>query len=89
MRIDWIPAKRVANLEKHGIDFADVAPVFDGRMLVAIDTREAYDPPRMVGIGRLNDRTVVIVWADANDTRWIISARRANAKERARYDAAP
>jgi uncharacterized DUF497 family protein len=89
MRYDWIESKRAANLAKHGIDFADVAPVFESRMVVANDTRENYDPPRTVGIGTLNGRTVVVVWAETKDTRWIISARRANEKERKRYDAAP
>jgi uncharacterized DUF497 family protein len=42
MRIDWHEAKRDANLAKHGIDFADIAPVFASRMLVSVDTRQDY-----------------------------------------------
>jgi uncharacterized DUF497 family protein len=85
MRIDWDEPKRRRNLEIHEIDFADVGPAFEARMLVRIDTRRPYGEARYVGIGRLNAREVVVVWAEHRDIRWIISCRRANAKERARY----
>jgi len=29
MKYTWDEAKRQANIEKHGIDFADVPPMFD------------------------------------------------------------
>lgn len=30
MKYEWDEAKRLANLRKHGIDFADIPIVFDG-----------------------------------------------------------
>jgi uncharacterized DUF497 family protein len=30
MKFTWDEAKRLSNIEKHGIDFADVPPMFDG-----------------------------------------------------------
>jgi uncharacterized DUF497 family protein len=89
MRIDWHEAKRDANLAKHGIDFADIAPVFASRMLVSVDTRQDYGETRYVGIGMVNGREVTVVWAEHRNVRWIISARRAHAKERQQYHAAP
>src|SRR5438093_11330090 len=35
----WDEGKRVANIAKHGIDFADVREMFAGPMLVSSDTR--------------------------------------------------
>jgi uncharacterized protein len=89
VRIDWHEPKRQANIEKHGIDFADLGPVFEAPMLVTVDPRRnRSNEVRFVGIGRLNRRTLTMVWAEHRNIRWIISARRANAKERAEYDAA-
>lgn len=34
MEYEWDEAKRLANLRKHGIDFADVPAVFDGNRRV-------------------------------------------------------
>ncbi|MBI5714567.1 MAG: BrnT family toxin, partial [Chloroflexi bacterium] len=30
MRFEWDEAKRLTNIKKHGIDFSDVPPMFDG-----------------------------------------------------------
>jgi uncharacterized DUF497 family protein len=37
----------------------------------------------------VNGREVTVVWAEHRNVRWIISARRAHAKERQQYHAAP
>ena len=37
MRFEWDEAKRLANIEKHGIDFADVPPMFDGDVITIED----------------------------------------------------
>jgi hypothetical protein len=42
MRFAWDEAKRRANIRKHGLDFADVAEMFDGIFLARPDTREDY-----------------------------------------------
>jgi len=34
MEFEWDEAKRLSNLEKHRIDFADVEAIFDGRPVV-------------------------------------------------------
>jgi uncharacterized DUF497 family protein/uncharacterized protein (DUF4415 family) len=67
---DWIETKRAANLEKHGIDFADLDPVFESRMLVTIDRRRNYGEERKVGFGMLDGRVIVVVWAEHRDVRW-------------------
>jgi uncharacterized DUF497 family protein len=56
--------------------------------VVRIDWHEPKSQANIEKHGRLNRRTLTMVWAEHRNIRWIISARRANAKERAEYDAA-
>ncbi len=53
MRYLWDEAKRLANLSKHGLDFADAEKVFAGPMVLFEDGREDYGEQRMIGIGLL------------------------------------
>jgi uncharacterized DUF497 family protein len=85
MRFDWDHWKNDANVRNHGIDFADVPPVFSGPMLVDLDDREDYGEERWVGIGWLGDILIVVVWTESEDSIRIISARKANGYERRRY----
>ena len=43
MRFEWDPAKSDANHRKHGFDFTDAAPMFDGPLL-AVPEGQAVDP---------------------------------------------
>ncbi len=36
---EWDEDKRLANLRKHGIDFVDIPPVFDGDTVIIEDAR--------------------------------------------------
>jgi len=83
MNFDWDEAKRLENIWKHGIDFVDIPEVFDGPMLVHVDTRHEYGEDRWVGMGFLRSIVAVVVyveWED-NDTIRIISARKATRNE--------
>jgi uncharacterized DUF497 family protein len=51
MRFEWDEVKRRANMRKHGFDFADVAEMFSGTMLVYPDTRHDYKETRWSGLG--------------------------------------
>lgn len=77
MIIVWDEPKRVANLAKHGIDFADVTEDFFINALI----REARDG-RHAAIGRMNGIIVVIFLALGNEGISIVSARRAIQNER-------
>jgi uncharacterized DUF497 family protein len=85
MRFDWDADKRVSNLAKHGVDFADVTVVFESRMLVIVDSRKDYGEIRYIGIGMSKGGEVTLVWTERDDMIRLISARRAHAKERALY----
>lgn len=87
MQFEWNEAKNLANIRKHGIDFADVPLVFDNEMLIELDECFDYDEDRWIGIGFLSPGIAVVVWAEPQgDIIRIISARRANRHERKRFE---
>ena len=85
MKVTFDPARRDRTLEKRGLDFARAGDVFSGPTLIREDDRSAYGERRRITIGYLDRRLVVLVWAERTGTRRIISLRKANEREQARY----
>lgn len=85
MEFEWDTAKNELNIQKHGFDFADAAACFHSPLLVRKDTRHDYDEPRLVGLGRIQDVVVDIVFTRRGDRIRVISLRRANRRERQLY----
>ena len=79
------PTKRKKNQRKHEIDLAECEPVFDGPMLTREDTREEYDEQRLVSLGWLRGRVVVLMWTDREDGPRMISCREAEPHEQKAY----
>lgn len=85
MEIEFDPEKRDKTLAERGLDFARAGEVFAGRHFTAEDAREDYSEPRHITIGKLDGRMVVMVWTPRGEARRIISMRKANEREQARY----
>ncbi|WP_207458152.1 BrnT family toxin [Azospirillum sp. SYSU D00513] len=85
MKITCDPAKRAATLADRGLDFEDAAEVFAGFTLDGPDDRFDYGETRMVTVGHLRGRMVIVVWTQRGEARHIISMRKANEREQARY----
>ena len=80
--LEWDEAKRRRTLDERGIDFADMAALFDGRpVLERRDDRSDHPELRYVRIGRVRGRLFVVVWTPRGQNARIISARKANARE--------
>ena len=60
-------------LRERGLDFADAGEVFAGASLDLADHREDYGEPRVITMGMLRERVVVIVWTPRGAVRRIIS----------------
>jgi uncharacterized DUF497 family protein len=87
MRLEWDERKNQANIQKHGLDFADAGEVFSLPMLVALDEREDYGEDRWIGVGLLKTFVVVVVYVErADDVIRVISLRKALSHERAEYE---
>jgi uncharacterized DUF497 family protein len=85
MKITFDPAKREATLKARDLDFAKAGEVFAGLTLDFEDTRKDYGETRMITVGHLRGRMVVVVWTERDGSRRIISMRKANAEEQEAY----
>lgn len=87
MRFEWDEAKNEANIRKHGIDFIDVADIFNHPMLTLRDDRENYGEERWIAIGWIQALIGVVVYTERRgDVIRIISARKATGYEVRRYE---
>jgi uncharacterized DUF497 family protein len=82
MRIVWDEPKRLANIIKHGIDFASIDETFFTTALIRPSKAE-----RFVAIGELGGMITVIFLRLGSEGLSIISARPASARERRMWHA--
>jgi uncharacterized DUF497 family protein len=80
---EWDSAKREANLEKHGIDFADAMRIFQEPFLVRPSPRGGEE--RFVALGSLDGRIIAVIFTARGETCRLISARRARKNEEDEY----
>lgn len=85
MQIEFDPDKRHKTLKERGLDFARAAEIFADHHFTAPDLRADYGEDRYITAGKLDDRMVVMVWTPRGEARRIISMRKANDREQARY----
>lgn len=81
MPFEWDEKKNRHNLRKHGLSFEDAEIIFSSPMLTMEDTRSAYSEARLISLGSLLGRVVVVVHTRRGDSSRIISMRKANARE--------
>ena len=85
MKLEWDKNKNENNIKNHDIDFQDAGLIFEHQMLIKTDNRKDYGEHRMIGLGKLFETIVVIVFTTRIDAIRIISIRRANKNERKIY----
>jgi uncharacterized protein len=88
----WDEEKSGANLRERGFDFGFASLIFSGPTLEREDCRRDYGERRIIAIGVADGIHVALVYMDRSIGRGvverrIISARRANRKERVVYEA--
>lgn len=89
MEYIWNPDKAAENQDKHRIDFADAATVFDDDYFVTQEDLTAHGEHRFVGTGmdaQGRILTVVYTLRDDDTTIRLISARRATRREGRYYE---
>jgi uncharacterized protein len=85
MKITFDPVKRAVTLAERGLDFEDAAELFRGDTLDSPDDRRDYGELRMLAVGHLRGRMVIVVWTPRGNARHVISMRKANAREKTRF----
>jgi uncharacterized DUF497 family protein len=85
MRITYDPVKRERTLRERGLDFERAVDVFAGLTIDIPDLRRDYGERRINSVGHLDGRMVIVCWTQRSEARHIISMRKANDREKARY----
>jgi uncharacterized protein len=85
MAISFDPAKRDKTLADRGLDFADAEQVFAGLTLTLPDLRHDYGEDRFQTYGLLHGRLVMVVWTERGEDRHIMSMRKCNEREQAKF----
>ena len=82
MDFEWDDIKSELNLRQRGFGFDYAALIFNSPVLETTDTRRAYGEIRVQAIGQVDQNVLFVTYTDRNGIRRIISARKANKKER-------
>ena len=85
MKINWDENKRLENLKKHQLDFADAEKVFSSPYRLFEDIRFEYNEQRWIALGLLHVMVVVVVHTDTETEIRIISMRKATRHEQELY----
>ncbi|MGA9069094.1 MAG: BrnT family toxin [Terracidiphilus sp.] len=84
----WDPAKALLNKGKHDVDFEEAATVFrDPLLMVQPDMEHSQEEERWLALGKsFRQLLLVVVHTDDDRTIRLISARKAEPRERRRYE---
>jgi uncharacterized DUF497 family protein len=85
MKYEWDEAKNRKNLAKHGLSFEDAAQVFSGPCVTFQDDRFEYGEERLITLGLLAGRLVVMAHSPRDEGTRIISMRKGNRREQKIY----
>ena len=85
MEFEWDSIKNQRNIEKHGIDFVDAVRIFERPTLTVVDNRRNYGEKRIAATGTVEEVILYVVYTVRDGIWRIISARRANRRERKKY----
>jgi uncharacterized DUF497 family protein len=82
----WDPRKATSSAKKHGVTFEEAATVFADPLALAIQDEAHEERTLLLGLSE-QLRVLLVVHAELDDgTVRLISARRATAHERRRYE---
>lgn len=87
MKFEWDPRKAATNLRKHGVSFDEAMTVFEDWGSITVpdpDHSEREDRFLILGLSS-RERVLVVSHAERAQNIRIISARRADARERRTY----
>ncbi len=85
MKFEWDEKKNQTNAEKHSIDFIEAEDIFQTERLTTVDNRKDYGETRKISIGKIGPHVCIVVYTERKGVIRIISARKANQRERRKY----
>ena len=84
MIFEWDEAKRLINIERHGLDFAVAVALFDGRPMITRPSPYLAEE-RYLSVASLSGRVVTAVWTPRFNAIRLISVRSARDGEKREY----
>jgi uncharacterized DUF497 family protein len=87
VELEWDEGKRQWTLRERQLDFADVADIDPTSLATEPDTRQDYGEARFSSFAYLHDTLINFVWTPRGARIRIISMRKANDRERKKYQA--
>lgn len=85
MKITFDSKKRLKTLEERNLDFKDASIVLGGKVYEFEDTRRDYGETRIIAVGHLEGRMVVVGYVKRGQMKHIFSMRKANEREAKKY----
>jgi len=85
MKLTLNEIKRQKTLRDRGLDFASADELFSGSFVTLEDTRNDYGEMRHISIGFIAGQMHIAAWTEREGTRRVISLRKANDREKARF----
>jgi uncharacterized protein len=88
MRYEWSPVKAKANVDTHGVNFAEAATVLEDDFALTREDDNAVDEQRFVTLGMsgIGNLLVVVYTYREPDIVRLISAWKANKMQRSQYE---
>jgi hypothetical protein len=88
MRFEWEPRKAARNRRKHGVSFEEALTVFHDSLAATFDDpHHSEGERRQITVGySARGRLLVVCHTDRRGALRLISARRANARERKNHE---
>ena len=88
MRYEWDPAKAKANLRAHGVSFSEAVTVLEDDLALTREDPDSVGEQRLVtlGMSNLGNVLVVVYTYREPDVIRLISAWKANKRQRLRYE---
>ncbi len=84
---EWDPVKEEKNINERDLDFTTASRIWEGFVFEQSDDRRDYGESRLQALGEIDGRLMVVVFTWRGTARRIISARKANPREKRRFEA--
>jgi uncharacterized protein len=88
MEYEWNPEKATGNIAKHGVPFERVKDFDWSRASIKEDGRRDYGERRYIAVAPIDGRLHVLVFTRRDGRIRVIGLRRANDREKVRYERA-
>jgi uncharacterized protein len=86
MEYEWDAEKAAANIAKHGVPFERVAQFEWDEAQIEEDDRRPYGERRFYALGMIEGRIHALIFTRRGEAVRVISLRKANDRERRRYE---